>query len=203
MPAFIDRTGQRYGRLIAISVIKSDKPNTRWLCKCDCGKECVVVGSKLASGYTKSCGCYKAELAGLQSRTHGMSKTTTFFVWSHMIRRCGDIKSPAYKNYGARGIYVCDRWKTFENFLADMGDRPPGKSIDRIDNNKGYFKENCRWATKKEQANNTRGNVFLQTPDGRRMTMAQFCEETGRNYDAVKSKRLRKGVVDGAIEVLG
>lgn len=202
MTNFVDRTGIKYGRLTALSVFPSDKPNKRWLCRCDCGTECIVIGSKLASGHTKSCGCYKSEVNSAKSKIHGTSNTPTFNVWQHMHRRCNDQKNQAFKNYGGRGIKVCERWSKFENFFADMGEKPEGMSIDRIDNNKGYSPDNCRWATKEEQANNTRWNVFLETPDGERLTLSQFCKKTGKNYEAVKSKRLRKGVIDGAVEVM-
>ena len=201
MPTFIDRTSHKYGRLTVLSKADSDKPNTRWNCICDCGSEIVVIGAHMASGHTLSCGCLKRELAIKSNLTHGKTGSSIYYIWQHMIDRCTKPSNPAFKNYGARGITVCDEWLKFENFYRDMGDRPCGMEIDRINNACGYSKNNCRWATRIEQANNRRSNIVVQTKDGQKMTLTQFCKLTGKNYEAVKSKRLRTGVIDGAVEV--
>lgn len=201
MPSFKDLSGLRFGRLLVLRHHQDPRANTRWLCKCDCGQECVVVGSHLSSGHTESCGCKRKEVTSARARRHGLADTPTYYTWQHMIGRCVSPGDPAFQSYGGRGISVCERWLRFDSFLADMGVRPPGMTLDRIDNNKGYSPENCRWASRKTQNNNTRRNIVVETGDGSRMTLKEFSERTGQNYGTVKSRRLRTGVIDGAMEV--
>lgn len=153
--------------------------DTMWKCICDCGKEFITRGCRLKDGSTKSCGCWHKR----KMVTHGCSKrgqmTLEFRAWREMKNRCKGYCEHTKKYYKDKGITVCERWKKFENFLEDMGYRPsPKHSIDRIDNSKGYFKENCRWATKKEQANNMTSNCVL-TYMGNSMTISQWSEKTG------------------------
>ena len=154
---FIDLTGTRFERLVAIS----RSPNrgksraARWLCHCDCGAYIDVASANLVRGATKSCGCFMRDEAKKRFITHGMWRSRTYTSWDCMIQRCTNPKYPTWRYYGGRGIKVCDRWRnSFENFLADMKERPADRSIDRIDPDSNYEPSNCRWATATEQANN-------------------------------------------------
>ena len=156
-----DKTGQRFGRLVVLNRDEKDRSGQpRWRCRCDCGNETVVYGSGLVTGHTSSCGCYGAEAR----RTHGHSLvgavSRTYSCWRSMRARIFNKDSDSYKDYGGRGISICDRWMKFENFLEDMGEAPKGLSIERLNNDGDYCKENCRWATYTKQNRNSR-NVKL------------------------------------------
>jgi hypothetical protein len=155
--------GMKFNRLLVISYDYIKFKGVRKVnCLCDCGNIIRANAYSIKTGNTKSCGCLNIESIVKRNTKHGMEGTKEYRTWKNMKTRCFDSSNHAYKNYGGRGITVCDRWKdSFENFYADMGERPEGQSIDRIDNNKGYSPENCRWATTKEQSQNKRTNVMI------------------------------------------
>lgn len=153
MPNFLDITGHRFGRLVALERVDRPKNQWRWLCKCDCGGKRVVGRGDLTSGKTSSCGCLRVER---QWHTHRMTKSGEYNSWRAMHERCRNQKSKHFKYYGGRGIIICDRWYLFENFLEDMGKRPIGYTLDRIDPHGNYEPPNCRWATRLLQSQNQR-----------------------------------------------
>lgn len=155
-----DITNQRFGKLVAL--YRLPEVGSFWMCRCDCGKEIKVKLPNLLRGVTQSCGCTPKHTT--RRGTHHKSRTPVYHVWTSIKMRCLVPQTPGYKDYGGRGITVCDRWKdSFENFYADMGDIPfEGAQIDRIDNDGNYEPNNCRWATRIENANNQRKTIKIQ-----------------------------------------
>jgi hypothetical protein len=165
MPALIDLSGQTFGQLTVVGRAQtSGSGKVRWSCSCACGGETVSTTSNLRGGLARSCGCSRAEhmpALAATNTTHGMTRTPTYRSWQAMIARCEYPCSPSYERYGAVGVKVCPEWRaSFSRFLADMGERPEGKTLDRIKNERGYEPGNCRWATNHEQALNRRPKGF-------------------------------------------
>ena len=187
-----DVSAETFGRLTAIGLVRT-KP-ARWLCECECGNTSVVALGNLTSGHTTSCGCYNLQRIVETKTTHRLGGTPEHVSWAHIIQRTTNKESVDYKNYGGRGITVSDKWRySFETFLDDMGNRPtPKHSIERIDNNLGYFKENCKWANRKAQARNKRSNVVIDF-DGKSLCLAEWAEVTGISYYALYFRICRRG----------
>jgi hypothetical protein len=158
MPKIMDITGLRSGRLVAVRFSHLKNHRTFWVCLCDCGKELLVASGGIRGGWQKSCGCSRRK-----PLTHGHTstkeRTPTYQSWKGMLNRCRTPSHNRYDLYGGRGITVCERWLSFENFLADMGERPEGKTLDRIDSDGNYGPWNCRWATSLEQRHNRRDYI--------------------------------------------
>ena len=192
--------GQRFGRLVTIAHVGSTrgKKQALWLCKCDCGNQHATTLACLVNGRTKSCGCIaRIEYKGTY-KTWG--KTSTWESWSKMRHRCNDSRYRFYERYGGRGITVCERWQeSFVNFLNDMGERPTGTTIDRIDFNGNYEPLNCRWSTQKEQMRNTSKTRWIQYK-GDRKPMSQWAEELGLNPKVISQRLSRGWTINDALE---
>ena len=189
-----DITGRLYGQLTVLGLAekKTKRRGAMWLCRCSCGTEKVIGGNNLQSGNTKSCGCTRYINSSASRRTHGMSESTEYRIWSLMKARCSNKTNNRYAEYGGRGIGVCERWlDSFAAFLEDMGPRPAKHSLDRIDCNVGYCPENCRWADHKTQQRNRRNNVVIAA-FGKKQCAARWAEETGIPAQ-VLSRRIRSG----------
>lgn len=186
----VNLVGLIIGRLTVKNYIGG--PKKAWECLCECGKTSDVRGANLRIGKTNSCGCLKKEkmAIGLGIK-HGMYKSRTYKSWDSMLERCLNPRNKCYESYAGRGILVCGRWRVFDNFLADMGERPEGMSLDRIDNNGNYEPGNCRWATAKTQSSNTRANRFYNF-NGAQMTARQISDATGIEYAKLR-ERLKRG----------
>jgi len=188
--------GKKFGRLKVLRLAEKDKNgNQKVFCRCSCGKEKVILMYSIHKGITKSCGCLIAETTRKRATIHGHSTLTntskTYNAWHAMIQRCSNPKNNNYKRYGGRGIKVCKKWSIFKNFLSDMGAKPKGKTIERIDNDGDYCLENCRWATRYEQDRNRSTNHFL-THDGKTMIISDWSKYLGIKISTIQS-RLKYG----------
>lgn len=185
MPKIINLIGQKFGRLEVVSKDGSKQGRVYWNCRCECGNDTTASTTQLKSGNTKSCGCLRSESMSESSRTHGLSKTRFYRIWINMKRRCYDEKDNQYHNYGGRGIKVSEEWLTFENFMNDMYnsyiefEKEHGKnsaSLDRLDSDKDYNKDNCRWATDLEQARNRKDNISVVVDGVEYATLSELAE---------------------------
>lgn len=195
MPKFRDITGEKFGRWMVLAYEETKYADHFWKCKCDCGTVKIVQGSTIKNGRSKSCGCLSRE----RVTKHGMEGTRIYNTWAQMLARCNNLKSTSYKHYGAKGIKVCERWHDFVNFYADMGDKPEGQTLDRIDNSKGYEPGNVRWATWKQQNRNkpiTKRLVW----NGELLPMARIAELAGVPRKKFEN-RIRQGMpVEDAVK---
>lgn len=189
-----DLINQRFGRLVALH-IDASQVRTRWVCRCDCGKQVAVDRSNLVGGRTISCGCAKG--------THGQSRngrrSPTMSSWGSMVQRCTNPNAPAFDHYNSRAITICDRWlhgedgkSGFHCFLEDMGERPSLKhTLERRDNDEGYYPDNCEWATMKAQGRN-RTTTYLFLHEGREKTIEELAADTGLTTDSLRWRLLKK-----------
>lgn len=190
MPKLIDLTGQTFNRLTVIHRTENDKSgNACWECQCVCGNITIVPTGSLKSGHTKSCGCFMKESHAKRKFIHGMSDTSEYSVWEGIIQRCTNPNNQAFKDYGGRNIGVCSKWKNdFMAFFNDMGKKPsPKLTIERVDNNKGYFPENCVWASRKNQSNNRRNNWAI-TFNGITLNITQWAEKVGIDREILRAR---------------
>lgn len=181
-----DISGRCFGKLTVLRADERHKIRTRlkWWVRCECGSEKLVLSKHLKPGGTQSCGS-----SICKDDRHGMSKTAIYKIWAAMIARCSNPNNRFWHCYGGRGINVSKRWLRFECFYEDMGDRPSVKhSLDRVDNKRGYAPDNCRWATRDAQANNTRSNVLL-THEGKTMTQTQWERALNLSRGTIASRR--------------
>lgn len=197
-----DLIGQRFVRLVVMYRAENTTGGkAQWFCACDCGQSAVVSTDKLRRNNTRSCGCLKRELAAANMRRlvfrHGLGRTRSYGTWGNMMERCFDQRDGKYRDYGARGITVCERWRNFENFYADMGERPKGLTIERIANDGNYEPGNCRWATPKEQANNTRRNRRISF-GGETLTLTEWSQRLG-----ISPSTLHAALAFGSVERAG
>lgn len=206
----LDLSNLTFGRWMVLSPTSKKSGHQYYLCRCTCGKEREVNKYLLLRGESRSCGCLQYEEFSQKFKIHGMTGSKEYRIWSGMIQRCFNKKTESFKNYGARGIVVCERWMSFENFFYDMGKCPDGCSIDRIDNNGGYCPENCRWADRITQANNMRNNFTIDV-EGIIKTVCEWSRISDVKLLTIR-KRVKSGVstkdsvfrsVVGEIEYLG
>lgn len=186
-----DIAGQRFASLVVVARAENNADGrATWLCRCDCGNETTVLGKSLRSGMTRSCGCLRAAVARKnkeRNTKHGGSKSRTYASWSAMRERCLNPAVKEYPRYGGRGITICESWSDFANFLADMGERPAGKTLDRRDTQGNYTPDNCRWATPMEQGRNRTTNRVIEHK-GESRCLAEWAQITGMGFGTLKGR---------------
>lgn len=185
--------GQKFGRWTVLALApRKKKYDILWKCRCECGKEKDIKQGHLRSGASQSCGCLSSEVTAARNFKHGQTKTSTYKTWQSMKERCQNPNNHAYMNYGGRGVTVCPEWQYFENFLADMGERPMFMEIDRIDNNKGYSRDNCRWVTATQNQRNKRHSLYL-TYKGITRHLKEWAEMYEISYYTLRARVVRRG----------
>lgn len=191
MGKFIDLTGQRFGRLVVTKEQgRSKSGKVKWLCVCDCGKSTSVIGCDLRSGRTKSCGCLHKEVAKVNSTKHGKRYLRIYRIWCSMKRRTRVMTDTGYEKYGGRGIDICSEWaENFESFYewSVANGYAENLTIDRINNDKGYSPENCRWTTLFIQARNKRNNVYLKYR-GETKTLTDWSKQQGISCRTIRGR---------------
>jgi hypothetical protein len=193
VPDAIDLTGERFGMLVAVKLVRVGLER-RWKCVCDCGGGTIATVGNLRSGNSKSCGCRKRAVLGESTVTHGRHGTRAYSSWQAMRTRCNNSNFHAYPRYGGRGITICARWNSFENFFADMGERPKGMSLERVDNSGNYEPNNCVWATPYTQAHNMRVNHWI-TYKGETMILQDWARRFGVDASTLRKQWLREGKI--------
>ena len=186
-----DISGQTFGRLTVLDQANGSPGSFVWMCRCQCGNIVWVRRRHLVIGKTKSCGCFNRDSHTTHGHAKNSFKTRTYRTWESMRRRCYDPKNKSYHFYGGKGITVCNRWKTFSNFLHDMGERPPNRTLDRIRNDDSYSPSNCRWATNAEQARNVKRNLIVWH-QGKRFICSDLAKKYGIPHRTF-TQRIRYG----------
>jgi hypothetical protein len=194
----LELTGKTFGRYKVVSkVTRPGDKHSFWNVQCSCGTNNIVRGDILTCGQATSCGCYHKEIQAKRFTTHGGSFTSEYSIWENMVARCTNPTNKFYKNYGGRGITVSPKWFSYGNFVADLGKRPAGYTLERLDNDKGYSKENCVWATRHAQARNKRNNHNITYNDVT-MCLTDWARSLGISPSAL-DRRLKKWTLDEAL----
>lgn len=191
----------KFGKLLVIEVVRERGDRARVACKCECGAKKVISASSVLTGNTRSCGCMNNKSArAARKLTHGHRHHPLYKTWNNIIHRCHDEKRKDYKYYGQKGIFACDEWRfgvdgmhPFLVFLRDMGEKPEGATVDRIDNSLGYSKDNCKWSSMSEQSRNTGKNVWIHLP-GESLILKDFCSVYGFNKDTLSYRVSTRGI---------
>ena len=194
-----DLTGRRFGMLTVAGRERSPNDRSRWLCNCDCGCRIITRGDLLRRGGARSCGCTRKPHNNRTVVKHGLHNTRIYTIWANIKARCNNPKSKAYPAYGGRGIKMCDEWaKDFREFFKAVGHPPEGRSLERIDNDKGYFPGNMRWATAKDQARNRRSTRLVNI-DGNNISLAEAAESASIPYSTAISRLDRGWSIERAL----
>lgn len=183
----LDLTGNRFGMLTVLKKAGMQGSQSLWLCVCECGAESIKRLGNLRSGQTKSCGCLRSTTTTANKTKHAMYGTPAYKSWSSMLTRCANPRNHKYADYGARGIKVHEAWKNFEAFHRDMGDRPPGTTLGRLNNDGNYEPGNCKWEAATTQARNKRNTRIFEF-DGHSAMLQEHCDRLGLNCSTVRSR---------------